>query len=145
MYVRDHFVAREMRYLNGVTNLEFVVVKIDFPVKLLIAAIYRPPRYEEPFFENLRALLNALEIMDHHPIVVCGDFNENVLAGRGRIAQELESRGYAQVIEDATTDKNTLLDHIYLSPPQRCVQSGVLRTYYSYHNPVYCVLSSDDR
>ena len=82
--------------------------------------------------------------MDHHPIVVCGDFNEDLLTSvRGPIARLLETKGFTQLIMEATTDKSTLLDHIYISRPQQCLQSDVLRTYYSYHDPVYCVLSSD--
>jgi exonuclease III len=145
VYVRDYFQASEKRYLHNVTNLEFVAVKIESPVKLLIAAVYRPPHYGNPFMENLKALLDSLEVMDHQPIVVCGDFNEDLLNGfPGPITRLLESRGYAQLIKEATTEKNTLLDHMYISRPQQCLQSGVLRTYYSYHNPVYCVLSTED-
>jgi len=48
------------------------------------------------------------------------------------------------LITSATTDKNTLLDLIFISQPQRCLQSGVMRTYYSYHNPVFCVLSTSE-
>ena len=94
--------------------------------------------------ENLKNLLLALKNMDHHTIVLCGDFNEDLLSSfRGPIGTLLQKEGYAQLIKEATTDKNTLLDHMYISEPQQCLQSGVLRTYYSYHNPVYCVLSSE--
>lgn len=80
--------------------------------------------------------------MDCHPIIVCGDFNENLLSGASTPITDLFlSRGYVQLITGATTDKNTLLDLIFISRPQCSLQSGVLQTYFSYHNPVYCPLT----
>ncbi|KAK7909762.1 hypothetical protein WMY93_014446 [Mugilogobius chulae] len=39
-----------------------------------------PPTYNvKPFLDNLTALLEYLEMVDIHPIIVCGDFNENLL------------------------------------------------------------------
>ena len=146
VYVRNQFQVQEKQYLHNVTDLEFVVLKVESPVRALIAAVYRPPDYSvRPFLENLLSLLDSLELMEHHPIIVCGDFNENQLSGvRGPILELFESRGYQQLITAATTEKNTLLDLIFISQPQRCLHSGVLRTYYSYHNPVFCVLSLSD-
>ena len=144
VYVKNNIQAREKQYIHNVTDLEFVVVKVEAPVNALIATVYRPPSYSlKQFLTNLKSLLDSLEIMDHHPIIVCGDFNENLLSsGTHAIFELFESRGYAQLITAATTEKNTLLDHIFISRPQHCVQSGVLRTYHSYHNPVYCVITS---
>ena len=125
------------------TDLEFVALKVEAPVSALIAAVYRPPDYGiASFLSNLVSLLDSLEIMDCHPIIVCGDFNENLLCnGSMPILQLFRSRGYAQLITAATTEKNTLLDLIFISQPQHCLTSGVMKTYYSYHNPVYCVIS----
>ncbi|KAK9539502.1 hypothetical protein VZT92_004604 [Zoarces viviparus] len=119
--------------------------KVEAPVSALIAAVYRPPDYSvRSFLSNLGSLLDSLEIMDCQPIIVCGDFNENCLSNTSKPIFELfQSRGYAQVITTATTEKNTLLDLIFISQPQHCLHSGVMKTYYSYHNPVYCVMSSN--
>ena len=84
--------------------------------------------------------------MNCHPIIVCGDFNKDLLSNTQKSILELfQSRGYAQLIADAITEKNTLLDLIFSSQPHYCLQSGVMKTYYSYHNPVYCVLPSNNR
>lgn len=146
IYVKNDLQVHEKAYLHNVTDLEFVAVKVEAPVTALIAAVYRPPDYNgtsfPSFLSNLSSLLDSLEIMDCHPIIVCGDFNENLLSGASTPITDLFlSRGYVQLITGATTDKNTLLDLIFLSRPQRCLQSGVLQTYFSYHNPVYCVMS----
>uniref|UniRef100_A0A669C7Z1 ATP-dependent DNA helicase n=1 Tax=Oreochromis niloticus TaxID=8128 RepID=A0A669C7Z1_ORENI len=144
VYLRNHFQVQVKQYLHNVTDLEFLVLKVQAPFPALIAVVYRPPDYSlAPFMQNLVSLLDSLEIMDCHPIIVCGDFNENQLqSGRKQILEQFQSRGYSQLITSATTDKNTLLDLIFISQPQQCLHSGVLRTYYSYHNPVFCVLSS---
>ncbi|CAI5689169.1 unnamed protein product [Oreochromis niloticus] len=144
VYLRNHFQVQVKQYLHNVTDLEFLVLKVQAPFPALIAVVYRPPDYSlTPFMQNLVSLLDSLEIMDCHPIIVCGDFNENQLqSGRKQILEQFQSRGYSQLITSATTDKNTLLDLIFISQPQQSLHSGVLRTYYSYHNPVFCVLSS---
>uniref|UniRef100_A0AAZ1X1W6 ATP-dependent DNA helicase n=1 Tax=Oreochromis aureus TaxID=47969 RepID=A0AAZ1X1W6_OREAU len=144
VYLRNHFQVQVKQYLHNVTDLEFLVLKVQSPFPALIAVVYRPPDYSlTPFMQNLVSLLDSLEIMDCHPIIVCGDFNENQLqSGRKQILEQFQSRGYSQLITSATTDKNTLLDLIFISQPQHSLHSGVLRTYYSYHNPVFCVLSS---
>ncbi|CAI5670059.1 unnamed protein product [Oreochromis niloticus] len=144
VYLRNHFQVQVKQYLHNVTDLEFLVLKVQAPFPALIAVVYRPPDYSlTPFMQNLVSLLDSLEIMDCHPIIVCGDFNENQLqSGRKQILEQFQSRGYSQLITSATTDKNTLLDLIFISQPQQSLYSGVLRTYYSYHNPVFCVLSS---
>ncbi|XP_029948792.1 uncharacterized protein LOC115389532 isoform X1 [Salarias fasciatus] len=143
IYVRNHIQAREKQYLLNVTDLEFVALKLDAPVSAIIAAVYRPPNYDvTSFLANLSSFLDSLEILDCQPIIVCGDFNENLSSTAKKPILELfQTRGYAQLITASTTEKNTLLDLIFISQPDHCVQSGVLRTYHSYHNPVYCVLN----
>nr|XP_024656955.1 ATP-dependent DNA helicase PIF1-like isoform X1 [Maylandia zebra]XP_024658076.1 ATP-dependent DNA helicase PIF1-like isoform X1 [Maylandia zebra] len=135
---------RHVSYTNFPHMASRSVLKVQAPFPALIAVVYRPPDYSlTPFMQNLVSLLDSLEIMDCHPIIVCGDFNENQLqSGRKQILEQFQSRGYSQLITSGTTDKNTLLDLIFISQPQKCLYSGVLRSYYSYHNPVFCVLSS---
>ncbi|XP_069378951.1 uncharacterized protein [Paralichthys olivaceus] len=143
VYCKSHIQAEARRYIQNVTDLEFVVVKLENPVQALIAAVYRPPHFSfERFLPNMSNLLDSLAIMNHQPVIVCGDFNEDLLSkGKKTIHELFHSRGYTQIITAATTQGQTLLDHIYVSQPHMCLQSGVLQTYYSYHSPVYCVLS----
>lgn len=146
IYVRNNVQARLLQYVHGVTDLEVLVVKVEAPVKALIAVIYRPPDYNTNLFlPNLSNLLDSLNVIRHSPTIICGicgDFSEDLLGNRTKPIFELfQSRGYTQLITTATTEKNTLLDHIFISHQEHCVHSGVLQTYYSYHNPVFCVLS----
>ncbi|XP_073714148.1 uncharacterized protein [Misgurnus anguillicaudatus] len=142
IFCKEDIQAQSRQYIQSVTDLEFVVIKIDTPMCATIAAVYRPPHYRlETFLPNLRGLLDYLDMMDKYPVIICGDFNEDLLcAGRKAILEMFQSKEYTQLITSATTEKHTLLDHIYISHPDLCLQSGVLQSYYSYHNPVYCIL-----
>ena len=54
---------------------------------------------------------------------------------------ETQSSVFIHLITPSTTERNTLLDNIFISDLQHCADSGVLQTYYSYHNPVFCILT----
>ncbi|KAL3987772.1 hypothetical protein ACER0C_014887 [Sarotherodon galilaeus] len=142
MYYKTVLTAESRKYLQNVTDLEFVVIKVESPVTALIATVYRPPNYSHVrFLPQMQCLLDSLEMMNCQPIIVCGDFNEDLMSRGKKPIQELfQSRGYAQLITAATTEKYTLIDHLYISQPYACLQSGVLNTYHSYHNPIYCVI-----
>lgn len=142
VYCRPYLQAEPRRFLQSVTDLEVVVVKIQDPVTALIATVYRPPNYRlDKFLPQLRHLLDSLDYMNLQPVVICGDFNEDLLStDKKAIHDLLHSRGYTQLITLGTTRNNTLLDHIYISNPAFCLQSGVLQSYHSYHRPVFCVL-----
>ncbi|XP_032445815.1 uncharacterized protein LOC116736996 [Xiphophorus hellerii] len=143
-YCRSLLQPQERRFFNQVTDLEFNVVKVDTPIRALIATVYRPPSYDlGTFLRNLQNLLDGLNSMDIRPVVILGDFNEDLIApGKKSINELFRAKGFMQLISAPTTEKRTLLDHIYISNPEYCVHSGVLQAYYSYHNPIYCVLAS---
>ena len=142
-YCRSSLQPQEHCFLQNVTDLEFTVIKIQIPFKAVIATVYRPPTYQlAMFIQCIKSLLDALDLLDCQPVIVCGDFNEDLLCpGKKAINELFQSRGYTQLISAPTTEKQTLIDHIYVSLPECNLQSGVLHTYYSYHNAVYCVLT----
>lgn len=45
IYCKSHIQAQARRYMYNVTDLEFIVVKIEAPVRALIATVYRPPNF----------------------------------------------------------------------------------------------------
>ncbi|KAI2666920.1 ATP-dependent DNA helicase PIF1 [Labeo rohita] len=142
IYVKNSFQVSPLMYIQNVTDLEYLVLKIEAPKQALIAVIYRPPSYNlAEFLANLNALLTSLEIIDFRPVIVCGDFNEDQLSHRNKpILNLFEDKGYTQLISTGTTENNTLLDPVFISGAHSNVRAGVLQTYYSYHDPVYCVL-----
>ncbi len=142
IYVKNSFQVSPLMYIQNVTDLEYLVLKIKAPKQALLTVIYRPPSYNlADFLANLNALLTSLEIMDFKPIIVCGDFNEDQLSHCNKpILNLFEDKGYKQLISTGTTEKNTLLDPVFISGAHSNIRAGVLQTYYSYHDLVYCVL-----
>ncbi|GAA6111041.1 uncharacterized protein LOC109089557 [Tachysurus ichikawai] len=143
IYSKEHISAWPRQFIQNITDLEFVVIKIDAPIKATIAAVYRPPHYGfEDFMKNL-SLIDYLDIEDEQ-VIVCGDFNEDLLsgmcAGEKTVLELFRLKKYTQLITTATTKKHTPLDPIYIYRPDLCLQLGVLHSYHSYHNPVYCIL-----
>ncbi|XP_077065633.1 uncharacterized protein LOC143718457 [Siphateles boraxobius] len=142
IYVKNSFQVCPLMYIQNVTDLEYLVLKIEAPKQALLAVVYRPPSYNlAEFLAHLNALLTSLEIIDLRPLIVCGDFNEDQLSQCNKpILNLFEDKGYTQLISTGTTENNTLLDPVFISGAHSNVRAGVLQTYYSYHDPVYCVL-----
>ncbi|RXN36816.1 replicase helicase endonuclease [Labeo rohita] len=142
IYLKNSFQVCPLMYMQNVTDLEYLVLKIQAPKQALLAVIYRPPSYNlAEFLAHLNALLTSLEIIDLRPLIICGDFNEDQLSHCNKpILNMFEDKGYTQLISTGTTEKNTLLDPVFISGANSNVRAGVLQTYYSYHDPVYCVL-----
>ncbi|XP_073763336.1 uncharacterized protein [Danio rerio] len=142
VYVKKIFQARPMMYIQNVTDLEYLVLKLEAPKQALIAVIYRPPSYRlSDFLLNLNGLLTSLEILNIKPVIVCGDFNEDQLSHCNKPIMNLfYDKGYTQLISTGTTENNTLLDPVFINTTHSNVRAGVLQTYYSYHDPVYCIL-----
>ena len=71
--------------------------------------------------------------------VVLGDVNEDILCDSGSQVQTLMlSHGYTQLVKHATTDRATLIDHVYFNKQCNDVQVQVRDVYYSDHDTVYC-------
>ena len=78
--------------------------------------------------------------------VVLGDINIDILSDPDQI--EIQSlTSFQQIIKEATyyggRGHQSLLDHIYI---KNCnsVACGVLQTYYSDHDPIYCVININE-
>lgn len=103
----------------------------------VMAVIYRPPCYPISLFRrNLDALLRWL-----HPIgttaVVMGDFNDNILKG-STICKFMETEGFRQHVTQETTEKGTLIDHVYVRTTRFDVDCAVIPTYFSDHEGILC-------
>ncbi|XP_047213329.1 uncharacterized protein LOC124863125 [Girardinichthys multiradiatus] len=94
-YCRSLLQPQERRYFHNVTDLEYNVVKVDAPITALIATVYRPPSYDlATFLTNMENLLDGLNSMDIQPVVVLGDFNEDLLSpGKKAIKELFGSKG----------------------------------------------------
>ena len=76
-------------------------------MRALIATIYRPPNYRlDKFLPQMEHLLDSLDMMNLQPVIICGDFNEDLIStGKKPIQELLQIRGYTQMITTATTEK----------------------------------------
>ncbi|XP_072048518.1 uncharacterized protein [Amphiura filiformis] len=104
---------------------------------LLIAAIYKPVATSSRVFnDEMNEITAQIENLETDFKVLVGDFNRNLMK-----EQVLPAfRQYNQVIEDPTTTKGTLLDHIYIKPTPQNYSASVLTSYYSYHHPTFVAI-----
>ncbi|XP_058472555.1 uncharacterized protein LOC131445864 [Solea solea] len=119
-------------------NLECIVSKFTSH-NLVIAVIYRPPCYPMTLFKtNLGNFLDWLDSVNG-TIAVMGDFNDDILK-LSATCPLLTAKGYMQIVTKATTEKGTLIDHIYVKRADNGAESLVLPTYFSDHEAVLCLL-----
>ncbi|XP_048834537.1 uncharacterized protein LOC125709770 [Brienomyrus brachyistius] len=123
-----------------VTDVQCVNIEcVQFSVGLLrttVFVIYRPPSYNLAIFQkNLMQLITRLDSVEGGKIIM-GDFNENLLAV-STIANFMEEHGYTQLVEEATTRKGTLIDHVYVKDiVTNSISVSVMPTYFSHHECV---------
>ncbi|XP_078596399.1 uncharacterized protein LOC144873191 isoform X1 [Branchiostoma floridae x Branchiostoma japonicum] len=147
IYVRDIYKCSEIPIPNDI-SLECVVTQVSadcMPVKHLIVAIYRPPNVrKDSFISSLEKLLGHLSAVERSNTVILGDFNENLMSSENKmILSFLMQNGFKQLIESPTTERCTLIDHVYISQLSAVVNHGVIQTFYSYHDAVYCTLCNE--
>ncbi|CAG2208314.1 unnamed protein product [Mytilus edulis] len=115
-------------------NIECIGVNIDV-IKTNILVIYRPVSYTTSIFlEQLQHVIDALPPEDGSTIVM-GDFNEDILKSKSQIQLFMEQNEFKQILNKATTDGDTLIDHVYVRG-KLPISYDMLQTYYSYHNMV---------
>ena len=122
------------------SNLEYLAVSVNTDeAPLIICVVYRPARYATGLFcRALQALLQQFERVatPDTGFIVTGDFNEDLFKDQHPINTKMRRSGYSQVITQATTLGNTLLDAVYVKNVTM-INSGVLQTFYSYHDAVF--------
>ena len=138
MYIRKNL-RREFIDFT-VSNLEYLSILVTTDqAPLIICVIYRPARYATGLFcSALQELLLQFEreATPDTGFIVTGDFNEDLFKGQYAISTMMISNGYSQAITQSTTLGNTLLDALYIKNVN-VMNSGVLQTFYSYHDAVF--------
>ena len=83
-------------------------------------------------------LLQHLCVCDVATIVL-GDINDDALSNSGSAVERfMLSHGYTQLVRHATTDRATLIDHVYFNKQCDDVYVQVRDVYYSGHDAVFC-------
>ncbi|XP_050957725.1 LOW QUALITY PROTEIN: uncharacterized protein LOC127158760, partial [Labeo rohita] len=138
MYTTDNLAHNVVQVPN--VNLECLVCSYT-TYNILIVAIYRPPSYPMSLFkENLGKLLDFVESVSTTTVVM-GDFNDNILKSL-TICKFITDRGFIQHVTQATTEKGTLIDHVYVKTTHYDVETMVLPTYFSDHEGILCSFTS---
>ncbi|XP_029901985.1 uncharacterized protein LOC115355355 [Myripristis murdjan] len=123
-------------------NLECLVCLCN-KFNILLAVIYRPPCYPNSLFkQNLGRLLDWLHPISN-TIVIMGDFNENILK-TSSISKFMGEKGFSQHVTQETTEKGTLIDHVYVKTTRYNVECAVMPTYFSDHEGVLCSFTVKD-
>jgi len=134
MYCADSLTCNILKVPD--VNLECLVYNF-VTYNMVIAVIYRPPSYPMSLFkENVGKLLDWLNPLSE-TIVVMGDFNDDILKSL-TIYKLITDKGYVQLVTQPTTEKGTLIDHVYVKTTQYTVEAIVFPTYFSDHEGVLC-------
>lgn len=120
-------------------GIEAVTTTLLLPnaCRLQVALVYRSPSVSlDAFLGALATVLNHVAMSDI-PTVVLGDFNEDLLQKPdSRVLRLMSSNGYEQLVQSPTTDRGTMIDHVYYNRPSANTVVQVRDTYYSDHDTV---------
>ncbi|XP_073694460.1 uncharacterized protein [Garra rufa] len=121
-------------------NLECLYFAVPH-TSLNAAFLYRPNSYPLDMFRQ--NMLHVIDELEKHPgqKVILGDFNEDILTS-STIRALMELHGYGQHVQHPTTEKGTLIDHVYVKDAEN-ISVEIVQTYYSYHQAVIISISSD--
>lgn len=114
-------------------NLECLYFAVPH-ISLNAALLYRPNTYPLNLFrQNMLYVIDELEKHSGKKVIM-GDFNEDILTS-STIGTLMELHGYSQHVQHPTTEKGTLIDHVYVKDAEN-VSVEIVQTYHSYHQAV---------
>ena len=106
-------------------------------MQMIVISVYRPPSTPSNVFMN-----NMLEItaqFQNVPTCVVGDFNEDVsITSNTHCCTMFRLHGLKQMINKATHDIGTIIDHVYMSHRLNTIHTDVTDCYYSDHDYILC-------
>ena len=114
-------------------NFECLIFQVK-TINLIAAVVYRPASYPVSIFcQHLKQLTDLIDQCPGMKIIM-GDFHENAL-DNGKLVRFFTEHDYIQYVQTATTDKGTLINHVYVKDCAN-ILVDVLPVYYSYHEMV---------
>ena len=103
-----------------------------------IALLYRPPSVPIATFVTVLTTIVAHMSLSNLPTIILGDFNEDLYNNtHSSILNIMNSSNFKQIVQSPTSDRGTLIDHMYYNRPVNDVVVQVHDTYYSDHDTVY--------
>lgn len=102
---------------------------------VFIVNIYRPPIYPSPAFcKTLHNLLQEIDLKENLlPIIVTGDFNENIFQKPYPILQLFQKYHFTQLVHDMTTAPDSCLDLVFVMNFHRNPTCKIFPIYNSFH------------
>ena len=118
--------------------IEVVGALLQKPINIAVLCVYKPPHFKSTSFaKHLSKIVQSLSGLD---LCITGDFNENLLEKpNGIINQTLCNMHFKQHVNTVTTDKGTLIDHIYTNI-HNSIDSVVKDCHYSDHDTTICAI-----
>ena len=148
IYTRDILIAREVSQFvpEHIESVCREIIKLKSK-PFLITTVYRPPRSNANYMDELENYLHTLDKQDKE-LILTGDLNSDlslpVLQSQSwQLLDILELFQMKQVIADATritSDTSLLLDIIATNRPDKIKESGVFHLGISDHSLVYACL-----
>jgi exonuclease III len=106
---------------------------------LYVCFIYCPPK-----IATLNTFKKVFEEMFHkcrgfqNPTIIMGDFNKQLKECVSFVQYAHQKYSLRQLVQEYTTDYDTILDHIYTNiDPESISSVGTVESYYSDHKPIY--------
>ena len=122
------------------TILEIVVVEISEPIQMNAISVYRPPSTPIDVFKN--HMLEIIAQFQNVPTCIVGDFNEDVsITSNTHCCTMFRLQGFQQMVNKATHDSRTIIDHVYVSQIVNTMQTDVTDCYYSDHDCILGVIT----
>ena len=106
-------------YCLNVNGIEITIMKVMILPHVTIVGIYRSPRI--PLQQLLEALSQVLISSTSQFNIFIGDFNINWFDEINRRPLSIfvtNDNNYRQFVSSATTDNQTMIDHIYTNLPE---------------------------
>ena len=123
------------------TILEIVVIEISEPIQMIGISVYRSPSTPIDMFMNL--VLEIIAQIQHVQTCIVGDFSEDVsITSNMCCCTMFRSQGFKQMVNKATHDSGTIIDHVYMSQTLHIMQTDVTDCYYSDHSCILCWITS---
>ncbi|XP_062569582.1 uncharacterized protein LOC134231612 [Saccostrea cucullata] len=114
-------------------NIEGMAIELSEEDTAIIV-VYRPSSLNVSWFlDSLQRVLDFYKVLFSQCLIL-GDFNEDAQS-KGPIQRMLETSGFKQKVNFATTDGNSMLDHVYITE-QMEARVEAMSVYYSYHEAV---------
>ena len=107
-----------------------------------IVLIYRSPNI--PLRNLIQAMMDLLNSIDFSlPTVIIGDINEDLLDDTANVFLTfMNENSYHQVVRNPTTDRGSMIDHVYCNNILGNIFTKVNDCYYSDHDIVLCTIPS---